>query len=123
MATTTPNDSPGQAVSAGLLKMWAALAAVLLVALGGATLAYLHASATANCVNAILASRNGPSTRDAEAHIAWAKAVKAAVNTPPSASRAQQEAAGAALRAATSRYFVVLVADQKVRAQHPLGAC
>lgn len=123
MAMTTPNDSHAPAVSAGLLKMWAALAAVLLIALGGTGLAYLHAGGVANCLNNILKTRNGPATADNRSNLRWATEVERLISTPSNAPLPVQKAAVARFRAETRTHARVLAADQKVRDASPLGAC
>jgi xanthosine utilization system XapX-like protein len=108
---------------------------VALVALVTATDAGAQAKTTAECVNSVLGDRNGPSARDAAAHIAFAKADKrfsdtlAAVLILPNGSQAQRDAydefvvASRQKKEAARVYTRVLVADQKARDAKPLGEC
>lgn len=94
-----------------------------------------QAKATANCVNNVLGDRNGPSARDAAAHIAFAQADKrfsdalAAVLLQPRGSQAQRDAyatfieAAGTKKVADDKYVQILIADQNVRDAKPFGRC
>lgn len=105
------------------IKWWAALAAVLLIALGGTTLAYLHAGGVADCLNNILKTRNGPSTADNRSNLRWASEVERLMNLSPTAPLPVQRAAVARFKRETRLHTAILAADQKVRDESPLGQC
>lgn len=109
--------------------------------------AALIVDASASCVNSALATRNGPSQRDAAAHVAFANAQGAydrvnkqwhvSLSAVLVAPKAQQLAlyrkfladdralilAANAKQTANIAYRVQLEADQATRSAHPLGEC
>jgi hypothetical protein len=106
---------------------------VLLVALGGVSLAWVaqgaalraseNAKGTATCVNSILATRNSPAAADARSQIAFAESVLTALTLPQNLTTTEQQAALTALVTEVRNHVTTLVADQKARDAHPLGKC
>lgn len=121
------------------------LASVLLVTVGALVVALVaiisasHAGSQAKnavgCVNSVLGDRNGPTAKDAAAHIAFAQADKrfsdalADVLILPNGSQAQRDAydrfviAARRKKLADDTYVKVLVDDQRTRNSQPLGRC
>jgi ribosomal protein S15P/S13E len=106
---------------------------VLLVALGGVSLAWVaqgaalraseNAKSTAQCVNSILATRNRPSAADARSQISFAESVLTALTLPSTLTPPEQQAALTALVTEVRSHVNTLIADQKARDSHPLGKC
>lgn len=108
---------------------------ISIVALASSNTAGKRAVATANCVNDVLQNRNGPSAKDAAAHITYAAADQkfsdalAKVLTLPPKSQAQRDAYRLFVKAARDKkaaddiYVRVLTADQKARNAKPFGKC
>lgn len=134
------------------IRYWAAIVVVLLVALGGTTIAYLHASAAAEkattasheasaavaCVNRILGERAQLTRQDALAHIDFARVLKSyneafavlivdiAKKKPESQTKADFLVVvrdAPLLAVATQRYDAILAADQAARDAHPFSKC
>ena len=119
MATTTRS---GSRTEVRIIWWFASLAMVLLVSVGGFLIAYLRASAVADCLNNILGERAGVTASDARAHIVWSKEIQKLTAHPATSVRGQR-AASLEFQAATNRYVAVLSANQAYRDSHPLGAC
>lgn len=72
----------------------------------------------AACVNTSVASRNGTSNGDAQAHIEFAKAISALTGSGDAATDRAE-----AFKRSLSKYIATLTADQVYRDAHPLGRC
>lgn len=105
--------------------IWQLFALVVVLVLYGAgiTVAYLHGSHAITCVNDSLGSRNAPSSRDANAHIAEAKALQAFLRALANPDQSARVKAFSEFTHAQDKYVSILVRDQKVRDAHPLGRC
>lgn len=93
---------------------------IAVIALGTARPAAREAKNAVDCVNTTLGKRNDPATKDAKAHIAFAKAVDALFEPTAPADRAKKLAE---FQKATDLYRQTLQEDQQYRDAHPLGRC
>lgn len=104
------------------IYFWAALSIVLVIALGGVTLAWASSrksNSTADCVNTTLATRNAPANAEIDAQISKAKADLAALRK----IRTQPTAGFSDYTAAAERFVTQMQAVQDTRNAHPLGNC
>jgi hypothetical protein len=138
--TTAFHDDINRRIGEGrmILRWWAPLCAVLVVAVGGLLLglvAQSHATAAAQkaakagaearatvaCVNRILAGRGPLTNSDTIADLAFLKAVVTVFNDRPGSK--QQIADGEALKRQAILSYGTKNANQLTRLAHPLGLC
>lgn len=139
------------------------LACVLIIAMAGVTLAYFHGSTAidrakaaasqaqtaasdakaaaadakkaVDCLNNVLADRNGPGARDNAAHAAfaheakrWVKSLNALFTVKPGTPQAKKAVKSFKDESVTFQIVITtlaatLAADQKIRDANPLGQC
>lgn len=106
--------------------IWAAVCAVLIIAVASLSLALYsaqRAADVASCINTNLGQRSKPTARDAAAHIGFAQAVDALFDVPPDATDEQRAKVALKFKAEVHAYVRVLLADQRARERTPLGRC
>lgn len=78
-----------------------------------------HANQIATCINSILGTRAKPSLATAKEQTKWVSALADVLAAPP----AKADAAYVHFKTETQRYKAVLVANQDVQKNNPLGLC